>query len=63
VTALNERLGASLRRSPYVWTVATILFFFVMMDALNEIVKDYTSTSAPLAFLGLGIIVGDLFFA
>ena len=63
MTALNERLGASLRRSPYVWTVATILFFFVMMDALNEIEKDYTSTSAPLAFLGLGIIVADLFFA
>src|SRR5438105_1516769 len=34
-----------------------------MTDALTEIVRNYTSTSAPLAFLGLGMIVADVLFA
>jgi hypothetical protein len=66
-----ERLANSMRRAPYVWLAATILWFLLMNSGLARIAAEPGQGSTTLAVLGvifgaLGVIawvlVGTPFF-
>ena len=51
VGGLFERAGASLRRAPYVWLIATILLTFVTNDGLLRIAENNRHPSTPIAII------------
>ena len=57
VKGLSERLGASLRRAPYVWLVASVLLLFVMTSPLRVIVTPPDKASTPIAVGGTFLIL------
>lgn len=54
---IAERAGASLRRSPYVWLVATILSFLVLLSGLAPIAESPGSANTAIAILAAGLIL------
>ena len=54
---IAERLGASLQRSPYVWLVATVLSFLVLLSGLAPIAQSPGSGSTTLAIVAAGFIL------
>ena len=53
---MDERLGGSLRRAPYVWLVATLLLYLVMNDPLARIASDSRHASPAVAIVGSAMI-------
>jgi hypothetical protein len=54
---LVERLGTSLQRSPYVWLVATVLSFVMLLSGLAPMAKSPGSGSTALAIVAAGFIL------
>ena len=44
-----DRVGASIRRAPYVWLAATVLLFLVVNSPLRAVAKDHEHASTPIA--------------
>ena len=53
---MNERLGASLRRAPYVWLALTILVYFMMESPVSAIVTRPSDASTPVALAAAPVI-------
>jgi hypothetical protein len=53
---VDERLGASLRRAPYVWLVATLLGYFLLIEPLEQVVDDSRHASTAWAVVGAVMI-------
>jgi hypothetical protein len=56
VTGLDERLGASLRRAPYVWAVLTTLLYLMLVQPASEIVTRPVDASTPIAIAAAALI-------
>jgi hypothetical protein len=57
VNGLTQRLGASLRRAPYVWLVATVLLMLVMDSVLRTVEDEPRPHDAWIAVAGIGSAV------
>jgi hypothetical protein len=55
--SIAERLGASLERSPYVWLVATVLSFMILLSGLAPIAKSLGSGNTTIAIVAAGFIL------
>lgn len=53
---IPERLRTSLQRSPYVWLVATVLSFVMLLSGLAPMAKSPGSGSTTLAIVAAGFI-------
>ena len=61
VPGVGDRIGASIRRAPYVWLAATVMAFLIMNTPLRVVAKDQTHASTAIAvagaaFIGYGVI-------
>jgi hypothetical protein len=56
VNRVGERLGASLRRAPYVWLALTILLYFMIESPVAAIVTRPSDASTPLAAAAAAVI-------
>jgi hypothetical protein len=52
----SDPLGASLRRAPYVWLLATVLLYLVAISALAGVAKDDRHASTGIAIVGASLI-------
>ena len=57
VNGIAERLGASLRRGPYVWLALTLALFFLVLPGLSPLVEDQDTAKTWIA------VVATIFIA
>jgi uncharacterized membrane protein len=63
VVTLYDRLGASLRRAPYVWLVATILLLLLLIEPLATIARPNGSANLALTVLGMVVVAYAVVFS
>ena len=61
MNGIGERLGASLRRAPYVWLAASILLLFFMTSPLRVVASKPADASTPFTVFGTLLIVFGVF--
>ena len=56
VNGIAERLGASLRRGPYVWVALTLALFLLVLPGLSPLVEDQDKAKTWIAVVAIGFI-------
>lgn len=57
VPGVGDRIGASIRRAPYLWFAATVMVCLIMNTPLRVVAKDRTHASTAIAVAGAALIV------
>lgn len=57
VQPVGDRMGASLRRAPFVWLASTVMLFVIVNTPVRVLAQDRDRASTAVAFVGTAFIV------